>query len=530
MTDAPRILGFFPTRAFFRAHEPITCSIEVSPAAVGSTHVELRVVDLDRIIAFSKIDADKNRHEVRILVDAGPGDSYGVHATLLDRSSGQTLDSAYTAVDSQNSWTDAPRYAFLSDFGSGEDYRQRSDELLTRHITAVQFYDWMYRHYRLLPPTPEFTDVLDRHISLESVKSAIFGLQARGIAAIAYGSVYGAEAEYALDHPDELLYDEQGDPKTLAGIFYLQDVRSGPWRDRILSEYREAVRGLSFDGIHADQYGVETFGTVAYDRAGQRVELAPALAGIVGAAHASVVEAGGDGIIFNFVTNWPLEEAAGEPQLATYIEVWPPYTTLAHLLDLIVGAKALAPQRQVILAAYMSCATANPDAAETATLLTSSTIHAAGGFHLLLGEGTGILVHAYYPNYVRPGQRFQERLLAHWNFLVRYGRYLSDRSLRYSSADVGAGNLWAIHRSGREFETVSLINADQGLPWDQLKSEPTAATDVSVSLPAPDSVKAIYAADPEHPEALTLPHRVADGILRFSVPKVDLWTLVIILK
>ncbi len=320
--------------------------------------------------------------------------------------SGKTLDTDYTAVDFHESWFDAPRYAFLSEFGAGEDYEERANELLRRHVTAVQFYDWMYRHYQLLPPSADYTDILGRSISLASVESAIAAAHSRGMAAIAYGSVYGAEAEYALDRPEELLYDQTGTPISLGGIFYLQDVRPGPWRDRILGEYENVVRRLAFDGIHADQYGTETSGSVAYDHAGSRIELGPALAGLIGDAQARVKDAGADGIIFNFVTNWPLQDAAGERQLATYIEVWPPYTTMGHLAGLISSARCLAPERQVILAAYMSCATEDPDAAEAATLLTSATIHAAGGFHLLLGEGTGILVHAYYPKFVRPGRRF----------------------------------------------------------------------------------------------------------------------------
>jgi dextranase len=530
MIEPANLLAFFATRPFFTPQAPVTVSIEVSSTAIGRTGVELRLVDLDGTVAGKRIDVERRKHIVDIPVTARTGDSYGLHAALVDTESGRTLDTGYTAVDFHESWFDAPRYAFLSEFGPGEDYEERANELLRRHVTAVQFYDWMYRHYQLLPPSADYADILGRSISLDSVESAIAASHSRGMAAIAYGSVYGAEAEYALDHPEELLYDENGKPISLAEIFYLQDVRPGPWRDRILGEYQKVVRRLEFDGIHADQYGKETGGTIVYDHAGSRVELGPALAGMIGAAQATVMDAGGDGIIFNFVSNWPIQDSACEPQLATYIEVWPPYTTLGHLAELIRGAKCLAPERQVILAAYMSCATEDPDAAESATLLTSAAIHAAGGFHLLLGEGTGILVHAYYPKFVRPGPYFQERLREHWDFVVRYGRYLWDRSLAYSRVGGSeASGVWSIHRIGSELETLSLLNVDPISPWDKLKTV-SPKRDVPVSMPLPDSVEAVYVADPEHPDPVALPYTEVDGLLQFTVPSVNLWSLVIVRK
>jgi dextranase len=210
--------------------------------------------------------------------------------------------------------------------------------------------------------------------------------------------------------------------------------------------------------------------------------------------------------------------------------VWPPYTTLGHLTELIGSAKRLAPERQVILAAYMSCAAEDPDVAEEATLLASSVIHAGGGFHLLLGEGTGILVHAYYPKFVRPGPHFQERLTQHWDFTVRYGRYLWDRSLACSDATrTEADGLWTIHRTGCDIETVSILNVDPDSPWDKLKTV-SPRRDVAVSMLLPHSVEAVYVSDPEHPDPVVLSHTEVDGKLEFTVPAVDLWSLAIIRK
>ena len=523
----PRFVNFHPSRGFLTPQMPLSIFVKVSSAAVSTTVVDISVVDLEGTVSTTSTEVASEKQIIEIPLSAPAGYSFGLRATLVDKMTGKSVDTAYSAVDFQDNWFDAPRYAFLSQFGPEESYEQRADQLAQRHVTAIQFYDWMYRHYQLLPPEDDFTDILGRHLSLQVVRSAISAVHEHGMAAVAYGSVYGAEGEYALEHPDELLYDGTGKPITLADVFYLQDVRPGSWRDRILGEYQRAIRQLGFDGIHADQYGTETSGSSAFDQNGHEVDLGPAMAGMIGAAQDAVVEAGGDGIIFNFVTNWPIRDAAQESQLATYIEVWPPYTSLASLVDLVREAKSLAPERQIILAAYMGCAADNPDAAEVATLLTSSSIHAAGGFHLLLGEGTGILVHAYYPNFVCPGPRFQERLIEHQDFVVRYGRYLWERSLAYTSTSaVRADELWTIRRAGAEFETLSLINVDPQKAWDEIKTS-VPRHDVNVKVSPSWPVSKVYAASPENPDAVVLPYEQRGNDIVFSVPEIDLWSLVV---
>ncbi|HEV3310733.1 MAG TPA: glycoside hydrolase family 66 protein [Chloroflexota bacterium] len=542
-----RLIDCSPDRAYFTPGEKGAIRIQVSPDAVGHAAVRLEVIDLDRTVADVRAKVTHAHQTLSIELPPKPGMGYGLRLTLLDAES-REVDRSETSVDVQRSWVDAPRYGFLSDFSPGADHAARADEMLRRHINVVQFYDWMYRHYQFLPPADPFTDVLGRTLSLASVKSAVTAAHERGMGAIAYGSVYGAESEYALKHKDELLYDAPGgNPISLSEVFYLQDVRPGPWRTLILGQYREAVKKVDFDGIHADQYG---FPTEAYDQKGDLVEMGPALAGMVGAAQRSVVGDGGEGIIFNCVTNWPIGDVAPEPQLCMYIEVWPPYIALQDLFDLVKGARELAPSRQVILAAYMSCAAGmdakegyshwaepwgisdatTPDAAEAATLLTSATIHGAGGFHLLLGEGTGMLANPYYPKFVVPGKSFRSRLVQHWDFIVRYTAYLFDRSLEYrSSGLMDSGHLWTIHRSGPRCDTLSLINGKPQDQWNVLKPHPPRRRNVAIEMPSPKGVTAVFAANPDgDADAVRLHFTESGGNLKFTVPSVDIWTLIVV--
>ena len=75
-------------------------------------------------------------------------------------------------------------------------------------------------------------------------------------AAMAYGAVYGAEPEYADEHPELVLRDKNGDRVHLAELFYIMDIApKSPWTPLIVNEFAETVRELDFDGIHLDQYG-----------------------------------------------------------------------------------------------------------------------------------------------------------------------------------------------------------------------------------------------------------------------------------
>src|SRR5690606_21798421 len=157
-------------------------------------------------------------------------------------------------------------------------------------ITIVQFYDWMYRHYQLLPPTDTYRDALDRELSLTTVRGRIAACHDHGMAAVAYGSVYGPEPEFILERPEWLLYDSGGAPISLIDLFYITDLRAGSaWREHILREFERAVAELGFDGIHMDQYG---FPKLAYDHGGALVDLSVDFPDMVNEAAARLAEVG----------------------------------------------------------------------------------------------------------------------------------------------------------------------------------------------------------------------------------------------
>ena len=181
---------------------------------------------------------------------------YGIDVSVLD-ATGALLASDTTALDVLLDWTEAPRYGFLSDFSPGDPLAATNVQALARyHINVVQFYDWMWRHYVLMPPTAEYTDGMGRLLSIHTVRAKVSACEAAGMAAMSYAAVYGAEPEYALKHPDEMLYDGSGKPYSIENLFYVMNIHKGnSWRRQILAEMARAVRDVPFDGLHLDQYG-----------------------------------------------------------------------------------------------------------------------------------------------------------------------------------------------------------------------------------------------------------------------------------
>ncbi|MEP6776254.1 MAG: glycoside hydrolase family 66 protein, partial [Chloroflexota bacterium] len=239
-------------------------------------HIDETVATYEQNLEAPEGDAGEERtFSFAFTPPATPLRGYGLDAVLYAED-GRLLAEGSGALDVLERWSQAPRYGFLSDFAPEQEGNVpgRVDSLRRYHLNVVQFYDWMWRHYALMPPTEEFTDALGRKLSLRTVRAAIEAVQEDGGAAMAYGAVYGAEPEYADQHTDLRLYDEAGQPISLAELFYIMNISPGsPWVDLIVAEFADAVRRMGFDGVHLDQYG---FPKTAYSATGEVVDLSTA--------------------------------------------------------------------------------------------------------------------------------------------------------------------------------------------------------------------------------------------------------------
>lgn len=555
------IEDFRPDRATYTPDAPASVIVVPRSETGGRFQIDLRVILLDREVSadLTTHDLAKGRSELRlpIALPQASFQGYGIDLRILD-ASGTVLAEASTALDVLDDWAQAPRYGFVSDFEPDDQSATSNVQTLARyHVNVVQFYDWMWRHYILMPPTEEFTDGMGRVLSMRTVREKITACRSEGMAAIGYAAVYGAEPEYALSHPDQMLYDASGKPYSIEELFYVMNIHKGnPWRGQILPEMARAVREAPFDGLHLDQYGFPKDNAYGPGPNPKLYDLAEDFPPFIDDARVAIREAlPGTRVIFNAVENWPIETVAPTTQDAVYIEVWPPYENYSDLQLLILGARNLAPTKQVILAAYMApLLEAVDDAvppAERATRLASAAIWANGGFHLLMGERDGALTHAYYPRYATLAPAFVTVMRRYYDFVVRYENVLSDRRLVTEPRDSGtasveiaghaatplgmAGAIWTIDRSMPGFRTLSLINLSEAADtlWNAPKPAVATLHNLQVDFLVGAKVTAVFLADPDDGDIrprnvdFTSSGEGEASRIRFNVPRLAYWTLVV---
>ena len=558
-----RRLEAWPTRAQLRPGEPLELEIH-SNGAAGP--LQLRVWDGTALIAETEVhipDGGVTWATVSLPDALAASAGYGIELIGADeRGAVRTT----TAIDVAAHWSAAPRYGFFSDFGPDElpaESVRRTNALLRLHVNVVQFYDWMASHHTFLAASDEFTDPLGRRLSHAVVRRKVALAHERGMAALAYGALYGAEADFSLVHPDWLLYDGRHEPLTLADIFYLQDFGpQSPWRQWIIGQYEQAVDVLGFDGIHIDQYGYPKRALSRVSGAWREFDVAAAFPAFVEEATQRVLErrpAGGS--IFNCVNAWPLDAMPSvTADAATYIEVWEPHTRYRDLYDLVRRARTLRPDKAVILAAYLL--PFHPDVARStgallAFRLASAAIGASGGFHLIAGEGTSLLSEAYYPRYgqldedeaavVRRYADFAVRNTARlhavgatdiaWTHVGPTNDFivLAHRELDMYGAGAHAGSLWVIGRELEDTTVLQLVNL-RGLASDAWNVEqpnfPHSLEGLDVRVRVMGDIDGVWWDTPDDEVGLarSIPFEIVEAtdgrFLVYRLPRIDVWSSV----
>lgn len=405
-------------------------------AAASAVRMEMVLLDgrrvVDRVTAAWRLPAGRSRRSAMLTLPTLPRHGYGLHISMTWAGGGTSGRGAVEALDG---WWQSPRHAAITTFQSPKQTAATVRALRDWHVTIVQFYDWMYRHYRYEPPSgSSFTDTLGQRVSHEAVRAGVQAGHKVGIASLAYGSVYGAEREYVDAHPNERVFDATGAPLSLGETFYITDLRPDrPWRARLMAEYANSIRRFGFDGIHMDTYGPPHHAITAD---GEAIDFAMLYPGLIAEGAATVAAVRPDArVLFNCVEGFPLEAIAKAPAAALYLELWPPDITFADVVRWIEQARSLGEGRAVVIAAYISALRtfeADPErrvgAVEAAVLLTT-VIAAAGAYHHVLSGADRLLVEGYYPE-ARPLRTVERHLLrAAWTFTARYVHLLSDPGL-----------------------------------------------------------------------------------------------------
>jgi dextranase len=511
-------MELLPAKATFAPGEPIAVEARGAEGAV-------RLLHLDRVVAEASVE---NGH---VVFPPQPEGGYGVDA-----------DGVSTAVDVLADPLSRPRYGFVSHYEADRATRGVAENVRRFHLNAVQFYDWMYRHATLMPPTEEFEDALGQRVSLGTVRRLAAAVREAGSLPMAYAAVYAVGAEAWSEWKADGLFRRDGSPWMLGDFLWNVDPTSERWLAHFTAELRSTLE-VGFAGFHLDQYGSPKW---AERSDGSLVDLADAFPALIDRVADDVPESRN---IFNNVNDFPTFATVRANQALTYIEVWPPHTRLSHLADLVTKARLLAPARPVVLAAYLSAYQGDEAAALQAEKLQLATVFSHGGTVLLHGEEAAVLTEAYYVTHKEIAPATQDAARRYFDFAVRYGDLLvaaedvtrthlggENEEVRIEASaplatDVESGSLWGrvLRVPGGLLVSLIDLTAQVDDAWDAPKvpSAPLEGARLSILRRGEDAPR-LAIASPDAPQLSALEPERSERYDTVTLPAFDTWALVLI--
>lgn len=517
-----------PSRALDRPGTAI--GIEVRGLTGPAT---LEVCHLGDVVVTRRVDRDG-------LVDVGPLPVGGYSVRLGE---------ARTALEVSDDPRGVLRYGFVVDYRPGRDVVAVVDNIRRLHLTAIQFYDWAYRHADLLGGGEAYEDALGQPVSLETVRALVGGCHDVGADALGYAAVYAVgPTEWPRWHHDALL-TASGSAYGLGDFLFLVDPDASDWSAHFTEELAQAVAQLGFDGFHLDQYG---YPKRAHTPAGDVVDVASSFCRLIESVRERLPQSR---LVFNNVNDFPTWRTAGTRQDAVYIEVWQPQLELGHLAQTITRARAVGEGKPVVLAAYQHVYDqTDVAAADRAAALTMATIFSHGATHLLAGEADRILVDPYYVRNHQVEASTAAQLRRFYDFSVAHGRlllppdivevtssfaggYNDDLDVTYDGVAVGqtavAGEVWRrITATADGSYVVHLINltGQSDTRWDAPRHD--------LGSPGPGTLRMrrmgtalprIRYADPDRqPELVDVSASVDGDYLSAQLPPPHAWQVVLI--
>jgi dextranase len=547
MKSSVTIQSVIFAKAFFKPDEKIEWTINLQNDTQGTLNLVTTITYLDKILEEKKQKVDLPSGYSLLKGDWNPpkepGRGYGFQVRL-ETLKGEPISNYSSAFDVLESWIQNPRYGFMTDFKPGRiDGSQTLDCLLKYHINGLQFYDWMYRHDQYLTQEDPYLDPLGRRLSIHTVKTLINEAHQRGMAAMPYTAVYAASIPFFKQHPDWALYRADGKPDLFGDNFLvLMDPRSdSPWTKHLLTEFKNILTETDFDGIHLDQYGSPKNG---YDVNGHSFPLDQPLADMINSTKQVVIdERGNNGfVIFNAVTNWPIETVAPSKEDAVYIEVWSPFTSYNDLLSLVIQGQTLGEGKPVIIAAYI-----DPVYKVNARLM-DAILFSSGASHIELGEQCGYLSEAYFPKYKIPTAELSQILQSYYDFAIRYenviGPQTHSANRQYANQIYITGwntsvssehdKIMPVVRESDQYLAINLINMLGLVSGEWAKNSPQPPTSLGESevriTGIMKQIKQIWFASPDKAEPALIPldfNQEGDAII-CNIPFLQYWDMIVI--
>lgn len=500
-------------KAFVRSGETVRWTVVVHSENTDQVTAEVisKISHLDRTLNAITKEVSINKGDQEVSFEWTPPletpRGYGLDVGIK-LSTGNEFVKVSSGFDVLDTWTQMPRYGFLSDFEPGRTNAAKTLQALSDlHINGLQYYDWMYRHETLLTDHDPYIDPLGRTLSLITVNELINEGHKHNIAAMPYTAIYAASIEFFNNHKDWALYYADGSPVYLGTNFlaYMDPRPDSEWTKHLLREFKAVLENTKFDGIHLDQYGDPK---EAYDAKHVLFKLGEPIAATITKTHEVVDQYRTDGaVVFNCVTNWPVELASQADEDIIYIEVWAPYTSFSDLHTLVAYAQLQGTGKPVVLAAYV-----HPENSSNPFLM-DAIIFASGGGRIELGETLGYLANPYFPDYDTLTTEQTELLKNYYDFAVRYQNIIGPSTveatknwkaeIKISGLKVGLNptdDVFALVRESEGTLAVSLINLTEinSKKWNEPADFPVPASNITLKVGGfKQKVKDVYLSTPD---------------------------------
>lgn len=191
---------------------------------------------------------------------------------------------ASIGVDVSSDWKRFPRNGYTAWFEPGKEQWLGGDVafLNRRHINAVQFQDWHWKHHHPYCGDDIYTDIANNNVSLNVVREFINIQHGYNMLSFFYNLGYGAldraGAEADGVHYSWYLFRDRNHsekvyhslPDNWKSSISLMNVGYGDWQNYLADRNDEVYSNLPFDGFQVDQLGDP--GTL-YDWWGNEVDL-----------------------------------------------------------------------------------------------------------------------------------------------------------------------------------------------------------------------------------------------------------------
>jgi dextranase len=355
-----------------------------------------------------------------------PSGTYSIEVLDAD---GQLLAEELTTVGTHAG--ERPVHGFATSFGD-EDIESVLAWNRALRSTVVQVYDWMASYTEPLGPASGWKDPSNRTVSFEALRTLASGLRQQGAVTHAYAPVYAVGIVFAAEHPEMLMYSEDGKAIRFLDQIVLANPGDIDWQQHFVATYGAAADAVGFDGFHIDTYG---YPRIAHDVDGRVIDLRAAYESFLDFLRGARPT---DLISFNQVNGVPSAAQICSAPSFRYCEIWPPNTEWRHfegLLDRSSGTAGLlkTSNRDSLMRGSLACyppvwgvsdftnAIEGPsrEASLRTDVVTEAILTLLGASALIFGDQMAVLCDPYYPKRVGLSESEVNTVLAWRRFGLR---------------------------------------------------------------------------------------------------------------